>query len=89
MAFVWCQMPVKLTNSKGKLNWGLVAGGLIGTVVPVIVTAATGGFGAVTTPMWIALASGVSALAAGNVEVKDRTERILEKEAAKAGRDDG
>lgn len=80
-------MPVKLTNSKGKINWSLAAGGLIGTVIPVIVTAATGGFGAVTVPMWIALASGVSALAAGNVEVKDRTERVLENEAAKAGRD--
>jgi len=74
-------MPVKLTNSKGKLNWGLVAGGLIGTVVPVIVTAATGGFGAVTTPMWIALASGVSALAAGNVEVKTPVERALDSDA--------
>ena len=25
---------VKFTNSTGKLNWGLVAGGLLGTVVP-------------------------------------------------------
>ncbi len=89
MAFVWCQMPVKLTNSKGKINWGLAAGGLIGTVIPVIVTAATGGFGAVTVPMWVSLASGISALAAGNVEVKSRTVRVLENEADKAGRDDG
>ena len=88
MAFVWCPMPVKLTNSKGKINWGLAFGGLVGTVIPVVVTAATGGFGAVTVPMWVALASGISALAAGNVEVKDRTERVLEKEADKAGRDD-
>ena len=46
---------VKLTNSKGKLNWGLVAGGLIGTVVPVIVTAVTGGLGAVTVPSGLRL----------------------------------
>jgi len=76
---------VKSTASKTKLNWGLLAGGLIGTVVPVIVTAATAGFGAVTTPMWVALASGVSALAAGNVELKTPTERVLEAEAKKAG----
>ena len=76
---------VKSTASKTKLNWGLLAGGLIGTVVPVIVTAATAGFGAVTTPMWVALASGISALAAGNVELKTPTERVLEAEAKKAG----
>lgn len=78
---------VKSTASKTKLNWGLLAGGLIGTVVPVIVTAATAGFGAVTTPMWVALASGVSALAAGNVELKTPTERVLDAEAKKAGND--
>lgn len=78
---------VKSTASKTKLNWGLLAGGLIGTVVPVIVTAATAGLGAVTTPMWVALASGVSALAAGNVELKTPTERVLEAEAKKAGND--
>ena len=84
-------MAVKLTNSKGKINWALVAGGLIGTVVPVVVTAATGGLGAVTAPMWIALASGVSALAAGNVEVKkkDPVLKVLDEEAAKACRDNG
>ena len=75
---------VKFTNSKGRINWGLLAGGLIGTVVPVIVTAITGGVGAVTIPMWVALASGVSALAAGNVEVKTKVERSLDADAAKA-----
>lgn len=81
-------MPVKFTNSKGKINWALVAGGLLGTVVPVVVTAVTGGLGAVTAPMWITLASGVSALAAGNVELapKDPVLKVLEEEAAKAGR---
>ena len=78
---------VKFTNSKGRINWALLAGGLIGTVVPVIVTAATGGFGAVTVPMWVALASGVSALAAGNVEVKTKVERSLDADAAKAKSD--
>ena len=75
---------VKFTNSKGRINWGLLAGGLIGTVVPVIVTAITGGVGAVTIPMWVALASGVSALAAGNVEVKTKVERGLDADAVKA-----
>ena len=80
-------MAVKLTNSKGKLNLGLVFGGLIGTVVPVLVTAVTGGVGAVTIPMWVALASGVSALAAGNVELKSPVERALDADAAKAKSD--
>jgi len=80
-------MAVKLTNSKGKINWGLTFGGLIGTVVPVIVTAATGGIGAVTTPMWIALASGMSALAAGNVELKTPVERALDADASKTKTD--
>jgi len=80
-------MAVKFTNSKGKLNWGLVAGGLIGTVVPVLVTAITGGVGAVTIPMWVALASGVSALAAGNVELKSPVERALDADAAKVKSD--
>jgi hypothetical protein len=78
---------VKFTNSKGRINWGLLAGGLIGTVVPVIVTAITGGVGAVTIPMWVALASGVSAIAAGNVEVKTNVERALDADAAKAKSD--
>ena len=80
-------MAVKFTNSKGKLNWSLVAGGLIGTVVPVLVTAITGGVGAVTIPMWVALASGVSALAAGNVELKSPVERALDADAAKVKSD--
>jgi len=59
----------------------------MGTVVPVIVTAATGGVGAVTMPMWVALASGASALAAGNVEVKTKVERSLDADATKAKSD--
>ena len=74
---------VKLTHSKGRINWGLLAGGLIGTVVPVLVTALTGGAGAVTIPMWVALASSISALAAGNVELKTKVERALDADAAK------
>jgi hypothetical protein len=78
---------LKFTHSKGHINWGLVFGGLVGTVVPVIVTAATGGIGAVTIPMWVALAGGVSALAAGNVEVKTKVERALDCDAAKTSVD--
>ena len=78
---------VKLTHSKGRINWGLLAGGLIGTVVPVLVTALTGGVGAVTIPMWVALASTVSALAAGNVELKSPVERALDADAAKTKSD--
>ena len=78
---------VKLTHSKGRINWGLLAGGLIGTVVPVIVTAITGGVGAVTIPMWVALASTVSAIAAGNVELKTHVERALDADAAKTKSD--
>jgi hypothetical protein len=78
---------VKFTHSKGRINWGLVFGGLVGTVVPVIVTAATGGIGAVTIPMWVALAGGASALAAGNVEVKTKVERALDCDAAKTSVD--
>ena len=43
-----------------------------------------GGMGAVTIPMWVALASTVSALAAGNVELKTKVERALDADAAKA-----
>ena len=78
---------VKLTHSKGRINWGLLAGGLIGTVVPVLVTALTGGVGAVTIPMWVALASTVSAIAAGNVELKTHVERALDADAAKTKSD--
>ena len=78
---------VKLTHSKGAINWGLVFGGLIGTVVPVVVTAATGGIGAVTIPMWVALAGGASALAAGNVELKTKVERALDADATKTSVD--
>lgn len=78
---------MKFTNSAGKLNWALLAGGLIGTVVPVVVTAITGGVGAVTIPMWVALASGISALAAGNVELKTAVELSLEADAAKTSVD--
>ena len=78
---------VKLTHSKGRINWGLLAGGLIGTVVPVLVTAITGGVGAVTIPMWVALASTVSALAAGNVQLKTPVERALDADAAKTKSD--
>lgn len=80
---------VKATHSKGKVNAGLAAGAVLGAVIPIIAVAATGGLAAVPVAMWIGLGSVVSGLLAGNVEVKSRTERVLEAEAKKAGRDDG
>lgn len=61
---------IKLTNSKGKVNAGLTAGGILGAAVPIAITVATGGIGAVGIPLWIALAGAVSGLFAGNVELK-------------------
>ena len=76
----------KLTNSKGKLNAGLASSAILGAAIPVIVTAATGGLAAVPIAMWVGLGSVVSGLLAGNVEVKNKTVRVLEAEAEKAGR---
>ena len=80
---------VKLTNSKGKLNAGLASSAILGAAIPIIVTAATGGLAAVPIAMWVGLGSVVSGLLAGNVEVKSKTQRVLEAEEKKAGREDG
>lgn len=77
---------VKLTNSKGKLNAGLASSAVLGAAIPIIVTAATGGLAAVPIAMWVGLGSVVSGLLAGNVEVKTKTQRVLEAEEKKAGR---
>ena len=77
---------VKLTNSKGKLNVGLASSAVLGAAIPIIVTAATGGLAAVPIAMWVGLGSVVSGLLAGNVEVKTKTQRVLEAEEKKAGR---
>lgn len=61
---------IKLTNSKGRVNAGLTAGGILGAAVPIAITVATGGIGAVGLPLWIALGGAVSGLFAGNVELK-------------------
>ena len=61
---------IKLTNSKGKVNAGLTAGGILGAAVPIAITVATDGIGAVGLPLWIALGGAVSGLFAGNVELK-------------------
>ena len=61
---------IKLTNSKGRVNAGLTAGGILGAAVPIAITVATGGIGAVGIPLWIALGGAVSGLFAGNVELK-------------------
>lgn len=77
---------VKLTNSKGKLNAGLASSAILGAAIPIIVTAATGGLAAVPVAMWVGLGSVVSGLLAGNVELKSKTQRVLEAEEKKAGR---
>ena len=63
---------IKLTNSKGKINAGLAAGGILGAALPIAITVATGGVGAVGLPLWIAVGGVVSGLFAGNVEVKPK-----------------
>lgn len=80
---------VKLTHSKGKINAGLAAGAILGAVIPIVATAATGGLAAVPLALWLALGGAVSGLFAGNVEMKSPALRMLEKEAAKAGGEDG
>lgn len=80
---------VKLTHSKGRINAGLAAGAILGAVIPIVATAATGGLAAVPISLWLALGGAVSGLFAGNVELKSPAIRMLEKEAAQAGRDGG
>lgn len=81
---------LKFTHSRGHINHGLAIGGLLAAVLPIVAVAATGGgFAAVGAPMWITLGGAVSALFAGNVELKTPVERVLEAEARKAGGDDG
>jgi hypothetical protein len=65
---------IKLTNSKGRVNAGLTAGGILGAAVPIAITVATGGIGAVGIPLWIALGGAVSGLFAGNVELKKKAD---------------
>jgi hypothetical protein len=77
---------LKLTHSKGKINAGLSAGAILGAAIPVIATVATGGFGAVGLPLWVALGGVVSGLFAGNVEVKTAVERALDADAVKVRR---
>lgn len=79
----------KFTHSKGKINGGLAAGAILGAVIPILATAATGGLAAVPLALWLALGGAVSGLFAGNVELKSPVIRMLEKEAAKAGRSGG
>jgi hypothetical protein len=79
----------KITATKSRLNGGLALGAILGAAVPILAVAATGGVAAVPVAMWIGLGGAVSGLFAGNVEVKSRTERVLEAEAAKAGQEDG
>ena len=77
---------LKMTHSKGKINAGLTVGAALGAAIPIIATAATGGFAAVPITLWLALGGVVSGLFAGNVERKTPVERALDADAAKVGR---
>jgi predicted lipid-binding transport protein (Tim44 family) len=79
----------KFTHSKGKINGGLAAGAILGAVIPILATAATGGLAAVPLALWLALGGVISGLAAGNVELKSPVIQMLERDAAKAGRSGG
>jgi hypothetical protein len=74
---------LKLTHSKGSLNLGLTGGAIVGSLIPIIATVATGGLAAVGLPLWIALGGAVSGLLAGNVELKSSVDRSLDADAAK------
>jgi hypothetical protein len=78
----------RLTHSTGKLNKGLAIGGLLGAAIPVIATIATAGAAAVPMVLWLGLGGAVSALFAGNVEVKSDVERALDRDAS-ATKSDG
>jgi len=79
---------VKFTHSKGKINAGLALGAVLGAVIPIVATAATGGLAAVPVAMWVGLGSVVSGLLAGNVKKKTAVDLVLESEEKKAGRED-
>lgn len=72
------------THSKGKINAGLALGAILGSVIPIVATAATGGLAAVPLALWLALGGTVSGLFAGNIEMKSKVIRMLERDAAKA-----
>jgi hypothetical protein len=77
------------THSKGKINAGLAAGAILGAVIPILATAATGGLAAVPLALWLALGGTVSGLFAGNVEMKSKVIRMLERDAANVARSGG
>ena len=70
------------THSKGKINAGLATGAILGAVIPIVATAATGGLAAVPLALWLALGGTVSGLFAGNIEMKSKVIRMLERDAA-------
>jgi hypothetical protein len=77
------------THSKGKINAGLAAGAILGAVIPIVATAATGGLAAVPLALWLALGGTVSGLFAGNIEMKSKVIRMLERDAANVARSGG
>ena len=78
---------LKSTASKGFLNGGLAIGGIVAAAIPIVATIATAGAAAVPVALWIGLGGAVSALFAGNVELKSPAERAIDAEIAKAGED--
>lgn len=78
----------KLTHSRGRLNGSLALGGIVAAAVPIIATVATAGAAAVPVALWIGLGGAVSALFAGNVEVKSPVERALDRDARETPADE-
>jgi hypothetical protein len=69
---------IKFTHSKGKINGALALGAVLGSAIPILAVAATGGLAAVPIAMWIALGGVVSGLFAGNIEPKTALDRALD-----------
>ena len=61
-------MTIKFDAHKTKTNRALAVSAILGAVVPIVATAATGGLAAVPVALWIGLGSVVSGLLAGNVK---------------------
>lgn len=79
---------LKLTASRGKLNGSLALGGIVAASIPIIATVATAGVAAVPLSLWVGLGGAVSALFAGNVQVKSSVERALDRDARETPADE-
>ena len=61
-------MTIKFDAHKTKTNRALAVSAILGAVVPIVATAATGGLAAVPVALWVGLGSVIAGLAAGNVQ---------------------